>query len=123
MTSGVGRTSRIIASPISSQGPGSRRSNVWATGEEIGEEAFGWNVPVEQLAAALHGHAVKTGVRFIAQDAETYRSTGDQAVVGLQDGEELAGDMVFAADGYSSRMRATASYANTDQDARQYATT
>jgi 2-octaprenyl-6-methoxyphenol hydroxylase len=82
--------------------------------EEIGADAFGWNIPVEQLTAALQDCAEKSGVNFVAEDAESYTVRDNQAEVRLKGGGSFVGHIVIAADGRASRLRATAGISTID---------
>ncbi len=76
--------------------------------DEIGEDAFGWNIPVERLVECLQACAERLGVTFRHKDAAAFRARREQATVRLEDGSELTGRLVLAADGRESKMRATA---------------
>ncbi|MDH3741012.1 MAG: FAD-dependent monooxygenase [Hyphomicrobiales bacterium] len=82
--------------------------------EEIGADAFGWNIPVERLSEALQDCAEASGVRFVAADAESCAMVDGQAQVRLKDGDALNGQIVIAADGRASRLRATAGISTID---------
>lgn len=82
--------------------------------EEIGADAFGWNIPVERLVEALQKCAEQSGVNFVAEDAESCAVLDNQAEVRLKGGDSLAGHIVIAADGRASRLRATAGISTID---------
>ena len=56
---------------------------------ELGDEPFGWNIPLDRLTAALHAAAVKAGVTLIDAKAAGYRSHGGKAQVTLANGDTL----------------------------------
>ena len=76
--------------------------------DEIGEAAFGWNIPVDSLVAALHDRAIKMGVNLIPDHANAFNANAHEATVLLKDGNALTGQLVIAADGRASRIRTTA---------------
>ena len=77
---------------------------------EVGLSAFGINVLNADLAKALATCVAGTGnleVRQVAAGGLTH--SNDRAIVTLEDGTEVAADLVVAADGRRSAMRATTS--------------
>lgn len=82
--------------------------------EEIGSDAFGWNIPVERLVKSLQECAEKSGVSFVHEDAESYAVRDGLAEVRLKGGDSVAGHLVIAADGRASRLRATAGISTID---------
>ncbi len=78
---------------------------------EINESAFGWNVPLVNLTAALREKADSCGVAIHQRHAESATLTKHSAAVRLSDGTELLAPVVFAADGFSSSLRAAAGIA------------
>ena len=76
-----------------------------------GWEAFGWNIPLEDLHPALATRAKELGVAFLSASA---RGVGEDrrrlARVRLDDGEEIAAPLVIAADGRASKIRKTAGF-------------
>ena len=81
---------------------------------EIGADAFGWNVPVEALVAALKQRAQELGVRFFAACAVSARSMADSVRVVLDTGEAVCGEVVIAADGHASAIRRAAGIQTVD---------
>ena len=73
---------------------------------DAGWDAFGWNVPLEDLHPALANKAKELGVEFIADSA---LGVGPErralARVQLASGSEIAAPVVLAADGRNSRIR------------------
>lgn len=99
----VDDTGSLIAAPT-----------VTFSADEIRADAFGWNIPVERLSAALEQFAGASGIELIDADAESYRVAGDHCEVRLKDGDTLTGHVTVAADGRASRLRATAGISTID---------
>ncbi len=75
---------------------------------ELGEEVFGWNIPLSLLIPALRARAAELGVSFI-EDEATGAVTGDGTIaVRLAGGPEVSGKVLIAADGRASRLRQAA---------------
>jgi 2-octaprenyl-6-methoxyphenol hydroxylase len=81
---------------------------------ELGEEPFGWNIPLDRLTAALNGAAVAAGVQMIDARATAYRTQAGKALVNLGNGETLEAPVAIAADGRHSVLRAGAGIATTE---------
>ena len=81
---------------------------------ELGDEPFGWNIPLDRLTAALHAAAVKARVTLIDAKAAGYRSHAGKAQVTLANGDTLEAPVAIAADGRHSVMRAGAGIATTE---------
>lgn len=81
---------------------------------ELGEEPFGWNIPLDRLTAALHAAAVEAGVRLIDARVSAYRCQGSEALVSLDSGDTLSAPVAIAADGRQSVLRAGAGIATTE---------
>jgi len=75
---------------------------------ELGEEPFGWNIPLDRLTAALQAAAVKSGVSMVDAKVSAYRSHSGNAQVTLDTGITLTAPVAIAADGRHSVMRAGA---------------
>jgi 2-octaprenyl-6-methoxyphenol hydroxylase len=76
--------------------------------EEIGEDAFGWNIPLAALCSGLGRAAKALGVELFEPQAGSLRLTNGHALVALLDGRELSAPVVLAADGRNSIMRRAA---------------
>jgi 2-octaprenyl-6-methoxyphenol hydroxylase len=75
---------------------------------ELGEEVFGWNIPLNLLVPALMGRAAELGVTFI-EDVVTGATTGDEVIsVKLADNPDVSAKVALAADGRASRLRQAA---------------
>ncbi|MGE0210485.1 MAG: FAD-dependent monooxygenase [Parvibaculaceae bacterium] len=75
---------------------------------EIGEEAFGWNLPIVPLREALKARAATLGVPIAPQDVETFDAGDREARLVASDGTTASARVVIGADGSRSRMRAQA---------------
>jgi 2-octaprenyl-6-methoxyphenol hydroxylase len=75
---------------------------------EIGEDVFGWNVPLALLVPALQKRARELGVEFIAADVLEARVLGNAIEVTASAGIFTAG-VALAADGRKSVLRDAAS--------------
>lgn len=81
---------------------------------EIGEEAFGWNIPLSLLVPALEGRAAELGVAFIAADVAAAQLTPDDVAVKTTDRRIVTGKLALAADGRGSKLREAAGIATTE---------
>ena len=76
---------------------------------DAGWDAFGWNVPLEDLHPALAQKARALGVEFVRDSAlGVAPERRELARVKLASGGELAAPVVLAADGRNSRIRGSA---------------
>jgi 2-octaprenyl-6-methoxyphenol hydroxylase len=77
--------------------------------DEIGLEAFGWNVENATLTAAL-AEAVREAPQIVWSEilAAGFRAGTDCAHVTLENGDTIEAALVVAADGHRSRIRAAA---------------
>ncbi len=75
---------------------------------EIGEEAFGWNIPLSLLIPALEERVRELGVAVL--DAEVVGATPGSSAVAIQTntGQSLAARLIVAADGRGSILREAA---------------
>ncbi|TDR93123.1 FAD-dependent monooxygenase [Enterovirga rhinocerotis] len=91
--------------------------------EEIGLDAFGWNVENARLTAIL-ADAVRAepGIAWHTGLAEDFVS-GDPASLVLADGTRIEADLVVAADGRRSRVREAAGIGASERRYRQTAVT
>ncbi|MGH7186363.1 MAG: FAD-dependent monooxygenase, partial [Pseudomonadota bacterium] len=71
---------------------------------EIGEEVFGWNIPLALLVPALAARARELGVSMIAADVTAARVTGTMIEVATSAGTFM-GQVALAADGRKSALR------------------
>jgi 2-octaprenyl-6-methoxyphenol hydroxylase len=76
--------------------------------EEIGEEAFGWNIPLASLKSSLAEKAEALGVTMHPGHAAGVVLDNNSAEVKLTGGGTLAASVVVAADGRLSNIRRTA---------------
>lgn len=88
---------------------------------ELGEEPFGWNIPLDRLVAALHGAAVAAGVKLTSGSATGWRMHAGKAHVTLDTGETLSAPVAIAADGRQSVLRAGAGITTTEWHYKQSA--
>ena len=72
---------------------------------ELGEEAFGWNVPLALLVPALHARARDLGVTLLAADVAGAETASGHVLVHLGDGTAHEARVVLAADGRNSILR------------------
>lgn len=88
---------------------------------EVGEDAFGWNLPLDLLIPALVARAAEAGVTTITARCLSARSDADTIAVTLDNGQTLSARVALAADGAHSALRTAAGIAvdrwNYDQDA------
>ncbi len=88
---------------------------------EVGEDAFGWNLPLDLLIPALVARAAEAGVTTITARCQSARSDADTIAVTLDNGQTLSARVALAADGAHSVLRTAAGIAvdrwNYDQDA------
>jgi 2-octaprenyl-6-methoxyphenol hydroxylase len=76
---------------------------------EIGEEAFGWNMPNSALSAALNQMISATkSIVPINSSVTSYSHSSDHVSVSLEDGTELTTQLIAAADGRNSLARTVA---------------
>ena len=76
---------------------------------EMGEYAFGWNIPLKHLIPALYERALALGVEFARVSATGLEHHEHGVDVICDDGERVFAKAVFAADGRHSQMRQAAS--------------
>ena len=77
--------------------------------DEIGLEAFGWNVENANLVARLTENVARHGsVLHLPANARDCGNAGEHAALSLADGTELHAKLVVAADGRNSRLREAA---------------
>jgi 2-octaprenyl-6-methoxyphenol hydroxylase len=78
---------------------------------EIGEEAFGWNIPLAALVDTLRERAVALGAECVDARVMSAVVHPDAIAIRLDNGQDIAGSLCIAADGAGSRMRAAAGIA------------
>jgi 2-octaprenyl-6-methoxyphenol hydroxylase len=79
---------------------------------ELGLDAFGWNIANSDLMAAFRLQASSNQHLHVVEATATHVSTDDNiAIVTLNDGTPLAGRVLFAADGRKSMTREAAGIA------------
>jgi 2-octaprenyl-6-methoxyphenol hydroxylase len=91
-------TSRLLRSPP-----------VTFQASEIGEAAFGWNMPNETLLTALQHQLGETKqIQQVASAVSSYDVQDSHVSCGLEDGGQLRAKLVIGADGRSSKARQAA---------------
>ncbi|MGH6761593.1 MAG: UbiH/UbiF family hydroxylase [Phyllobacterium sp.] len=85
-----------------------RGSTVTFRASEIGEEAFGYNIPNIALNRALATAMTDVGLARIEKNVGSYHVSKDHISVEAADGEQLLAGLVVAADGRSSLARESA---------------
>ena len=75
---------------------------------EIGEDAFGWNFPLELLIPTLFALARKLGVQLTGADAASAQTASDSVCVVTSTGQRLTARVALAADGRNSVLREAA---------------
>lgn len=78
---------------------------------ELGEEAFGWNIPLGLLIPALDARAAALGVVMLKSDVGSARCLGSEVSLTLADGRTCLARAVLAADGRNSILRDAAGIA------------
>lgn len=91
--------------------------------EEIGLDAFGWNVESATLAESLGEAADRAGLAWHRVGAGALEAGRDHARLALGDGTHLRARLVVAADGRRSRLREAAGIAATERAYPQVALT
>jgi 2-octaprenyl-6-methoxyphenol hydroxylase len=79
--------------------------------EEIGENSFGWNIPLATLIRALAERAQALGVHLHEGHAHAMAVGPTSAIVTLFNRDSLAGKIILAADGRLSNVRRSAGIA------------
>jgi 2-octaprenyl-6-methoxyphenol hydroxylase len=75
---------------------------------EIGNEPFGWNIPIGVLTAALDQRARDLAVTFVAEEAVRLQTSGAAALLRTAGGRSFSARVVLGADGRNSMVRAAA---------------
>jgi 2-octaprenyl-6-methoxyphenol hydroxylase len=75
---------------------------------EVGEEAFGRNVPNAVLNAALANALAKSSVRLVKANVTKINENADEVAITLSDGNTIEVEAVIGADGQNSLCRTTA---------------
>jgi 2-octaprenyl-6-methoxyphenol hydroxylase len=75
---------------------------------ELNQEAFGWNVPLQQLVPTLHQVCVAFGVRFIVAKAVQAQCTDKHVHVTTDNNDVVEAQVAIAADGINSVLRKAA---------------
>jgi len=78
---------------------------------EIGEDAFGWNIPLLFLIPALEQRAAALGATIIDADVLSASPSGSEVSIKTTSGETLSARLVLAADGRHSVLRQAAGIA------------
>lgn len=75
---------------------------------ELGEDAFGWNFPLELLIPALFTRAQELGVELTGADAASAQTASDGVSVTTTAGQRIGARVALAADGRNSILREAA---------------
>ena len=76
---------------------------------EIGEEAFGWNIPNEPLLASLQSQIDETKeIQQFASAVSSYETSNGHTSCALDGGDRLCAKLVIGADGRGSKAREAA---------------
>ncbi len=78
---------------------------------ELGEEFFGWNIPLSLLIPALRARVLELGVSVIDDEAKDAAMRDATISLKLAEGSEVSGRVALAADGRASRLRQAAGIA------------
>lgn len=78
---------------------------------EIGEAAFGWNIPLALLLPALEARARELGLTIIDADVTGAAPSGSECKVTFSSGAALSAKLAIAADGRNSILRQAAGIA------------
>jgi 2-octaprenyl-6-methoxyphenol hydroxylase len=73
--------------------------------DELGLEAFGWNIPLEQLCKALCDRAQDKRVQFITAIVAGLQVSSEAATLSLLEDSPIEGRIILAADGRDSVVR------------------
>jgi 2-octaprenyl-6-methoxyphenol hydroxylase len=76
--------------------------------EEVGLDAFGWNVPLNMLVPALRGRAETLGTRFILDEIADVTTHGGSVSAMTKGGKTITATFAVAADGRNSLLRKAA---------------
>jgi 2-octaprenyl-6-methoxyphenol hydroxylase len=98
-----------------------RAPEVLFSAEEVGREAFGYNVPNEALLTGLETAADAAGVETVAAMATSVQRGRDVVTIGTEAGIEINARLAVASDGRSSPTRASAGIAMSRQELPQTA--
>jgi 2-octaprenyl-6-methoxyphenol hydroxylase len=73
--------------------------------DELGLEAFGWNVPLEELCRCFYNQARDKGVEFIPTAVAGLQVSSEAAKLWLSEASPIEGRIIIAADGRDSVVR------------------
>jgi 2-octaprenyl-6-methoxyphenol hydroxylase len=73
--------------------------------KELGEDAFGWNIPLQVLTSTMRARAEALGVSIKASPAIAASCLPDSVRLMLANGEAIEGQICLAADGRNSMVR------------------
>ncbi len=76
--------------------------------QELGLDAFGWNIPLAGLKPALEARALALGVQAFRDSLSDFTSATDKTTLSLEGGERLCARLALAADGRNSLLRRAA---------------
>jgi 2-octaprenyl-6-methoxyphenol hydroxylase len=79
--------------------------------KELGEDAFGWNIPLRSLISSLRGKAASLGVTIFSSPVIRVSHLVDDICLELTDGNVIHASMAIAADGAKSVLREAAGIA------------
>jgi len=73
--------------------------------KELGDDPFGWNIPLDQLVNALNAKANSSDVTLIKAAVTGYKVHNDRARLSLDTSDEVSACVIIAADGRQSVLR------------------
>ena len=97
-----------------------RTPEVLFEASEVGLDAFGYNIPNEELLNVLRANLAQPTLRVIEQAAVEIE-LGDTALIVLNDGGSITAKLIVAADGRASLCRKAAGIRTTKRPLPQYA--
>jgi 2-octaprenyl-6-methoxyphenol hydroxylase len=80
--------------------------------DELGYDAFGWNIPLEKLGTILGTEAERKGVAFVQGKVTNVEIAGKRIGLHIEDAGRIEAAMVIAADGRDSIIREAAGIAS-----------
>lgn len=96
-------------------------SRIVFSADELALDAFGWNIPLESLCAALTRRCEESGAFLIRGKIIDLSVTEEQVILLLEDRSTLAAKIILAADGRDSAIRRAAGIGSRAWDYGQHA--
>jgi 2-octaprenyl-6-methoxyphenol hydroxylase len=96
-------------------------SRIVFSADELALDAFGWNIPLESLCAALTRRCEESGSFLIRGKIIDLLVTEEQVILLLEDRSTLAAKIILAADGRDSAIRRAAGIGSRAWDYDQHA--